>query len=65
MVYGAFAGAVGLRSMWFYAISWNTFWWAVLFSLFFQFFWLWIFDAWGWIEMDWVYQIFAPLNEDG
>lgn len=53
------------RTVWFWAHYWNIFWWTLGASFFFQFFWLWILDGWGWLDMDWVYQIFAPLNEDG
>jgi hypothetical protein len=58
-------GSVAARFGWFIAHYWNYFWWALLMGLFFQWFWLWILDAWGWIDMQWVYQIFAPLNDDG
>ena len=53
------------RFGWFYAHAWNGFWWGLLFTLFFNFWWLWILDAWGWVEMDGIYQIFAPLNDNG
>ena len=53
------------RFGWFYAHNWNVFWWAILFNIFFNFFWVWILDAWGWIEADWFWQILAPLNDKG
>ena len=51
-----YLGAVSLlfgRFGWFYAHQWNIFWWSILFGFFFNFFWVWILDAWGWIEADW------------
>lgn len=57
--------AVWGRFIWFYAHSWNTFWWSLLLSIFFQWGWMWVLDAWGWIDVQWVYQIFAPLDENG
>ena len=53
------------RFIWTWAYSWNNLIWAGALYLFFDWFWLFVLDGWGWIEMDWVYQIFAPLNEDG
>lgn len=53
------------RFGWFYAHNWNIFWWSILLGFFFNFFWLWILDAWGWIEADWFWQILAPLNDKG
>ena len=53
------------RSIWFVVHGWNYFWWMLLFYFFFEFFWLWILDGWGLIEMDWLYTIFAPKDEDG
>ena len=41
------------RLGWFIAHAWHIFWWSILFNLFFQFFWVWILESWGWIEADW------------
>ena len=65
LAWTAFFSATSARLAWSVAYAWNGFWWGLLLSLFFSWFWLWILDAWGWLEMDWVYQIFAPLNGDG
>ena len=54
-----------VRSGWVLVYQWNIFWWGLLFYFFFQFFWLFILDGIGWIEMDGIYQIFAPLNGNG
>jgi hypothetical protein len=68
LVFVAVASFVGLifsRNGWSLVYTWNAFWYGLLFGLFFEFWALWIFDGLGWIEMDWVYQIFAPLNDEG
>lgn len=53
------------RYIWFIVYSWNFIGVALGICFFSFFFELWILDAWGWLEMDWFWQIFAPLDDNG
>ena len=57
-------GLVG-RAIWFLAHAWNYIWWGLLLGLFFEFFWLFVLDGWGWIKMDWIYESLAPKDQNG
>ena len=43
----------------------NIFWFSIYFGLFYQWFWLWFIDGLGWVRVDWVWQIFCPLDGNG
>lgn len=53
------------RSVWAIIYSWNAFWWLLLIGAFWQVWPLWLLDAWGWLEMDWFWQMFTPLDANG